>query len=111
MSTVIPIIIAHCSAWVVDYLPTVFSSISSLLIAFFMGIYDGKAVWKTMAEAFICGIFTLSISGSLEQLGLPDNAVNLLGGIIGFVGVEKLRILIEGKLYKRLGVKSDENKR
>ncbi|WP_233268402.1 phage holin, lambda family [Pantoea sp. BAV 3049] len=104
-------ILEHCSEWILEYLPAVFSALSSMLIAFFMGIYDSKPIWKIVSGPFICGIFTLAISGSLEHLGLPENAVNLIGGIIGFVGVEKIRELIEGKLSKRLGGERNENQR
>lgn len=97
-------VLEHCSAWILTFLPAVFSALSSMLIAFFMGIYDRKPMPKMVSGPFICGIFTLAISGSLEQLGMADNAVNLIGGIIGFIGVEKIRELIESKLNKRLGV-------
>ncbi|KAB8307561.1 phage holin, lambda family [Erwinia endophytica] len=111
MISTIDSILEHCSAWILAYLPTLFSALSSMLIAFFLGIYDGKPIWKIVSEPFICGIFTLAISGSLEYLGLPDTAVNLMGGIIGFVGVAKIRELIDSKLTQRLGAGNHENQR
>ncbi|MFC0139748.1 phage holin, lambda family [Erwinia mallotivora] len=102
-------ILQHCSIWAVAYLPTLFSALSALCIAFFMGVYDRRKPWEIIAGPFVCAIFTLAISGSLEYLGLPDNAVNLVGGIIGFIGVDKLRYLVEGKLFNRFGVTKNEN--
>lgn len=35
-------ILQHCSIWAVAYLPTLFSALSALCIAFFMGVYDRR---------------------------------------------------------------------
>ncbi|MCX8956368.1 phage holin, lambda family [Erwinia psidii] len=102
-------VVEQCGVWVVNYLPTIFSALSALVISFFMGIYDKKNLSEIVAGPFVCAIFTLAISGSLEHLGFPDNAVNLVGGVIGFIGVDKLRYLVEGKLFSRFGVKENEN--
>lgn len=100
MTYTLHIILEHCSEWLIDYLPAVFSAFSSTIIAFFMGIYESKPFLQTVSGSIICGIFTIAISGSLEHLGLPENAVNLTGGIIGFIGVDKIREIIKGKLLK-----------
>lgn len=109
MLSLLNAIVEHCKVWAIDYLPTIFSALSALSIAFFMGVYDGKKITEIISGPFVCAIFTMAISGSLEHLGLPDNAVNLVGGVIGFIGVDKLRYLVEGKLLNRFGVKNNGN--
>lgn len=110
MVSLFDIIQEHCEKWIVDYLPTLFSALSALIIAFFMGIYDKRNSAEIFAGPFVCAIFTLAISGSLEYLGLPDNTMNIVGGVIGLIGVDKLRYLVEGKLFSRSGVMTNENK-
>ncbi len=111
MNSTINFILEECAKWIVEYLPTFFTALSGMLIAFFMGIYDGKSWWKIISSTCICGVFTLAVCSSLEHLGLPDSAATLVGGIIGFSGVERIRNVITGILYKRFGADDDENKR
>jgi lambda family phage holin len=41
----------------------------------------------------MCGLATLTLVPLLEYLGLPQSMATFAGGLVGFIGVEKLRDL------------------
>ncbi|EBI9890278.1 phage holin, lambda family, partial [Salmonella enterica] len=51
---------------------------------------------------------SLCVTSALDVVGLPVSISPFVGGIIGFVGVDKLREIAISALKKRAGV-NDEN--
>jgi len=57
---------------------------------------------QTAIECALCGAITLSLSSALELFGLPSTAGTAVGGSVGFLGVEKIRILAERYIDTKL---------
>lgn len=69
----------------------------AVLLAVLRGLYTGEHGWKVIVlEAAMCGILTMSFSTALDLFGVPTYISPALGGFIGFVGVEKMRLWILG---------------
>ncbi|ERN88542.1 endonuclease [Salmonella enterica subsp. enterica serovar Typhimurium str. CDC_2009K1288] len=77
------------------------------LIAYGRLIYDGARKNKWL-EGVLCGALSLCVTSALDVVGLPVSISPFVGGIIGFVGVDKLREIAISALKKRAGV-NDEN--
>lgn len=67
----------------------------SMAIAVVRVIYGGGKGKQMALEAVLCGLATLSLIPVLEWLGLPQSMSSFIGGMVGFLGVEKLRDLAE----------------
>ena len=46
-------------------------------------------------ESALCGCITLAILSGLSLLGLPQEAAAFVGGMVGLLGVDKVRSLAE----------------
>ena len=44
-----------------------------------------------LLEGALCGLITLALVPLLEWMGLPQGMATFAGGMVGFMGVEKLR--------------------
>ncbi|TRN46799.1 phage holin, lambda family, partial [Salmonella enterica subsp. enterica] len=71
-------------------------------------IYDGATRKNKWLEGVLCGALSLCVTSALDVVGLPVSISPFVGGIIGFVGVDKLREIAISALKKRAGV-NDEN--
>lgn len=67
----------------------------SIVIAVIRVIYGGGKLRQMVLEGIMCGLATLSIIPLLEWMGLPDSMASFAGGMVGFLGVDKLRELAE----------------
>lgn len=67
----------------------------SMIVAVVRVIYGGGHARQMVLEAVLCGLATLSLIPVLEWLGLPQSMSSFIGGMVGFLGVEKLRDLAE----------------
>lgn len=79
------------SAW-----PKIAAAAVAVLIRYGMLIYDGEKRKNKWVEGIVCGVFAGCSAGTVALIpGLPPEAVQILapfvGGLIGFVGVEKIR--------------------
>lgn len=76
---------------------TLYASLIAVVVSFLRIAYDhstgrNKRTWlATFTEAFLCGAITLAISSGLELFGIPASAATMVGGGIGWFGVEKMR--------------------
>ncbi len=48
-----------------------------------------------LLESVLCGCITLAILSGLSLLGLPQEAAAFVGGMVGLLGVDKVRSLAE----------------
>lgn len=93
--------------WLSENANTLFASGIAVVIRFLSIAYDysnggPRRTWlATFTESFLCGAITLSMSSGLELFGIPTTAATMVGGGIGFVGVEKLRQFADTWLNKR----------
>lgn len=78
-------------AWVSTVAPQLYAPALSVAVAVLRVIYGGGGSRQMVLEGLLCGLATLSLVPLLEWLGLPSNMATFAGGMVGFVGVEKLR--------------------
>lgn len=84
----------------------------STVIAIFRVIYDKEETKpiRVLMEACICGGLTVSVSHAIKALGLDTNWVMFAGGVIGYIGSNKVRdIAIWSFRRKVLGNERDED--
>ncbi|EOA2901757.1 phage holin, lambda family [Escherichia coli] len=77
----------------------------ALVIGGLRSVYNGGDWKETALEGALCGLLTLSFSSALEYFGLPATLSPALGGLIGFMGVKKMRSIIIRAADKRTGNK------
>ncbi|WP_058913321.1 phage holin, lambda family [Entomohabitans teleogrylli] len=82
---------AQAVKWMYEYTPAMAASVLAFMIALCFGIRDGETLQKTLTGAFICGLFAVAVSSSLEYLGMPGNSVTFVGSAIGFIGADRIR--------------------
>ena len=91
------------SAW--TYLstsPIVGAVLLSMGIAVLRMVYDGKRQWaRLILESAMCGTLTVALWSALEVFGISDTASVFVGGLVGFMGVEKCREAAERWLGKK----------
>lgn len=77
--------------WVIECLPTFYAALAATSISVLMGIHDNRTAARNISGSLVCGIITLTVGGSLELFGFPDNAVTFIGAAIGLAGAESIR--------------------
>lgn len=88
--------------------PQILGSMMAGLICYGRLIYDGVERKNRWIEGVLCGALSLCISSALDVFGLPVSMSPFIGGMVGFIGVEKLRTIAISAISKRVGA-SDEN--
>ncbi|NLY58835.1 MAG: phage holin, lambda family [Gammaproteobacteria bacterium] len=82
---------AAALAWLSVHAPSVYAFLLSVTIAVVRVIYGGGTRRQMVLEGVMCGLATLTIVPLLQYLGLPQSMATFAGGLVGFIGVEKLR--------------------
>lgn len=100
-------IIEQTMKWLAVYLPSVYAGLTALSISALMDIRDGKPKMYTATGSLACGIFALTVSAMLEYFGLPANAGAFVGGMIGFIGADRMRRIALALFSKRTGINTD----
>ncbi|EBQ6113578.1 phage holin, lambda family, partial [Salmonella enterica subsp. enterica serovar Enteritidis] len=54
-------------------------------------------------ECLLCGALSWAIISGSEFIGIPNGASGMIGGAVGFLGVEKIREIAHRMINKRLG--------
>lgn len=78
-------------AWLSIHAPSVYAFLLSAAIAVVRVIYGGGTRRQMVLEGVMCGLATLTLVPLLQYLGLPQSMATFAGGLVGFIGVEKLR--------------------
>lgn len=93
--------------WLATNQNTIYASLVAVIMSFLRIAYDysngtKKRTWlATTTEALLCGAITLSMASCLELFGLPATAATVVGGGVGFFGVDKLREFAYSWLEKK----------
>ncbi|WGO84678.1 phage holin, lambda family [Arsenophonus apicola] len=77
----------------------------AIFIRYACFIYDGDARKNKWAECLLCGALSWAVISGAEFIGIPNGASGMIGGAIGFLGVEKIRDIAHRIISKRLGDK------
>ncbi|MFA9209183.1 MAG: phage holin, lambda family [Yersinia sp. (in: enterobacteria)] len=73
------------------------------LICYGRLIYDGTDRKNKWIEGVLCGALSLCISSALDVVGIPISASPFIGGMVGFIGVEKLRGIAIRAISRKVG--------
>lgn len=83
--------------------PQISGAMLAALIAYARLIYDGAERKNKWIEGVLCGALSLGISSGLDVVGLPISMSPFVGGMVGFIGVEKLRGIAINAISRRVG--------
>lgn len=78
-------------AWLSMHAPSAYAFLLSVTVAVVRVIYGGGTRRQMVLEGVMCGLATLTLVPLLQYLGLPQSMATFAGGLVGFIGVEKLR--------------------
>ena len=82
-------------AWITQNVPVIYATGLSVLISALRIIYRGGSRKAVLLESVLCGGITLAMLSGLSLLGLPQEAAAFVGGMVGLLGVDKVRRLAE----------------
>ena len=88
--------------------PQILGSMMAGIICYGRLIYDGEERKNSWIEGILCGALTVCISSALDVVGLPISLSPFIGGMVGCMGVDKIRSIAISAISKRVGV-SDED--
>lgn len=91
-------------AWLSMHAPSVYAFLLSVTVAVVRVIYGGGTRRQMVLEGVMCGLATLTLVPLLQYLGLPQSMATFAGGLVGFIGVEKLRDIAIRFGEKRAGI-------
>jgi len=91
-------------AWLSIHAPSVYAFLLSVTIAVVRVIYGGGTSRQMVLEGVMCGLATLTLVPLLQVVGLPQSMATFAGGLVGFIGVEKLRDIAIRFGEKRAGL-------
>lgn len=103
-------IIEQAIKWLTVYLPSIYAGLTALGISALMDIRVGKSKIHTATGALVCGIAALSVSAILECLGLPGDSGAFVGGMIGFIGTDRMRDIAVAIFCKQTGINKEKSK-
>lgn len=81
-------------AWLNQSAPALYATGLSFGMAVLRILYAGETHRRMLVDGMICSGMTLTLIGALEFFQLPQNMAVFFGGCIGFLGVEKIRLLV-----------------
>ena len=82
-------------AWITQNVPVIYGTGLSVLISALRIVYRGGSRKAVLLESVLCGGITLAMLSGLSLLGLPQEAAAFVGGMVGLLGVDKVRRLAE----------------
>lgn len=108
----------HIFEWLKNTLPVIYAMGVSAAMAILRIFYDdhvnGKPTsWKALIlEGSLCGMITLAMASGLEIINVPQSASQFAGGMVGLIGVMKVREIASRWLsLKTYGGGTHETKR
>ncbi len=78
-------------AWLSQHAPALYAAGLAVSISALRIIYGGGTKKAAFLESLLCGCITLAMLSGLELLGIPQSAAGIVGGMIGLLGVDKIR--------------------
>lgn len=99
-----PEVWAAVLAWLHAIAPSLYAVALSVVIAGLRVVYGGGTRRQMILESALCGLATLAVVPLLEWAGLPQNMATFVGGLFGFIGVEKIRGMAERFGEKKAGI-------
>ena len=91
------------AAWLQMNSPSLYAFGLSVVMAVLRTVYGGGCWRCALLEGCICGLVTLALVPLLEWFGLPQSMATFAGGWVGFLGVEKLRVVADKLVMRRVG--------
>lgn len=96
-------LLAMLIEWVTLHQPALYGFSLSLVTAWLRVMYSGGTHRQRVLEAAMCGAISLSLMSAMEWIGVPLSASGFIGGMVGFLGVEKIRALATVVITKKVG--------
>lgn len=78
-------------AWLSQHTPALYAAGLAVSISALRIIYGGGTKKAAFLESLLCGCITLAMLSGFESLGIPQSAAGIVGGMIGLLGVDKIR--------------------
>lgn len=92
--------------WIKSHGPDIYGVLLAMLTGALRAAYTGDGWRRVLLEGAFCGAICMTIDGSLDyisaHLGFPGAPVPFVGGMIGFIGVERIRRLVLRDIDRRL---------
>lgn len=100
------------SVWliVIAYIQQNYNAITGFVMAFFMSMLrawflQAKSTCRQrLLDGAICGALTLSCMSLLTHFGTGESLSTFIGGMLGFVGAEKIREFLFALIRKKIEV-------
>ena len=78
-------------AWLSQHTPALYAAGLAVSISALRIIYGGGTKKAAFLESLLCGCITLAMLSGFESRGIPQSAAGIVGGMIGLLGVDKIR--------------------
>lgn len=92
--------------WVRVHAADIYGVVLAMVTGGLRAAYTGDGWQRVLLEGAFCGAICMTIDGSLDyisaHLGFPGAPVPFVGGMIGFIGVERIRRLVLRDIDRRL---------
>ena len=102
MPTKDPNLLAFLLDWIAVHQPAIYGFLLSLVTAYLRVMCDGGSRRQRILESMMCGAISLSIMSAIEWFGVPSSASGFVGGMVGFLGVERVRQFAERLIGKKV---------
>lgn len=89
--------------WIGSNWPIIYGALLAIAVSYGRAIYDGQHGTRKWVEAVLCGALSLMASSGLDYLGLSPSLSPFVGGMIGFLGVDKFRQISLSLINKKTG--------
>lgn len=83
--------------------PQISAALLAVIVCYGRLIYDGESKKNLWAESLLCGVIAWVCAGGVEVIGIPNSASSFIGGMVGLVGVAKIREFAVKLLNSRMG--------
>lgn len=98
-----PGLLAMFLEWATLHQPAIYGFSLSLVTAWLRVMRSGGTTRQRALESAMCGAISLSLMSAMEWMGVPTSASGFIGGVVGFLGVEKIRDMADIVLSKKVG--------
>ncbi|SDC30609.1 phage holin, lambda family [Acinetobacter boissieri] len=76
--------------------------VMAIIMATLRMSYSGETWKATIVEALLCGALTLTAVSAMNYLGISKDVTVAIGGFIGFLGANKIKVIVNKLLSKKL---------